>query len=151
LEELKQLPDNFSSSLILSEFPTQIDSEKMYKVVVSLCYEYHPNKVIILGTEIIKHAVVFSGFSTSYASTEDAIHDLNRDSFSNEAILIKGARSFELEKIAAILEEQNHECFLEINLDAISNNVKAFRSKLHSDCKLMVMVKAFSYGTGSVE
>src|SRR5690606_33293951 len=85
------------------------------------------------------------------ASTEDAIHDLNRDSFSNEAILIKGARSFELEKIAAILEEQNHECFLEINLDAISNNVKAFRSKLHSDCKLMVMVKAFSYGTGSVE
>lgn len=151
LEELNQLPQNFSRTLILSDFPTQIDSEKMYKDVVSLCNQYHPNKVILIGTEIRKHAEVFTGFSTSYASTEDAIHDLNRDSFSNEAILIKGARSFELEKIAAILEEQNHECFLEINLDAISNNVKAFRSKLHSDCKLMVMVKAFSYGTGSVE
>lgn len=151
LEELNQIPHNFSRTLILSDFPVQINADKMYLEVISLCNQYRPNKVILIGNEIRKYAENFKGFSTSYASTEDAIHDLNRDSFSNEAILIKGARSFELEKIAAILEEQNHECFLEINLDAVSNNLKVFRSKLHADCKLMVMVKAFSYGTGSVE
>lgn len=151
LEELNQIPNIYSKTLILSDFPAQKDQDKLYKDIVNLCNQYNPSKVLLIGSEISKYATQFNGFSSSFLKTEDALQELNTDSFSNEAILIKGSRAFELEKIAAILEEQNHECFLEINLDAISKNVKAFKAKLSPECKLMVMVKAFSYGTGSVE
>src|SRR3712207_6942963 len=40
---------------------------------------------------------------------------------------------------------------LEINLDALTHNLNYYRSKLHSQTKIMVMVKAFAYGSGSAE
>ena len=40
---------------------------------------------------------------------------------------------------------------MEINLDAMVHNLNHFRSRLHPGTKTMVMVKAFSYGSGSYE
>ena len=40
---------------------------------------------------------------------------------------------------------------LEVNLNALSHNLQFYRSKLASGVKIMVMVKAFSYGSGSFE
>jgi alanine racemase len=62
--------------------------------------------------------------------------------FSNETILIKGARSFQFEEIVYLLEEKT---VLEINLNAISYNLN-FKSKL-AKVKMMVMV-GFGYGNG---
>ena len=64
---------------------------------------------------------------------------------------MKGARSFEFEKIVALLEEKTHETVLEINLNAISHNLSFYKSKLKPTTKLMVMVKAFGYGSGGFE
>jgi alanine racemase len=65
--------------------------------------------------------------------------------------LIKGSRQFEFENIVSLLEEKTHETILEINLNAISHNLNYFKSKLSPKTKLMIMVKAFGYGSGSYE
>ncbi|WP_291123093.1 alanine racemase, partial [Flavobacterium sp. UBA6046] len=46
---------------------------------------------------------------------------------------------------------KTHETVLEINLNAISHNLNFFKSKLKLTTKMMVMVKAFGYGSGGFE
>jgi alanine racemase len=72
-------------------------------------------------------------------------------SFSNETILLKGARVFEFELIGEALQQKTHETVLEINLNALVHNLNYYRSRLKPGVKLMAMVKAFSYGSGSYE
>jgi alanine racemase len=47
--------------------------------------------------------------------------------------------------------QKTHGTVLEINLDAITNNLNYFRDKVGQHIKMMVMVKAFAYGSGSTE
>src|SRR5690606_25882268 len=67
------------------------------------------------------------------------------------SILIKGSRRYHLEDVSKLLVAKSHETVLEINLSALEHNLKVYRSILPSNVKLMVMVKAFSYGSGSYE
>lgn len=46
---------------------------------------------------------------------------------------------------------QTHETVMQINLTALTNNVRAYRKLLKPETKLVCMVKAFAYGAGSVE
>jgi alanine racemase len=71
--------------------------------------------------------------------------------FANETILLKGARKFELESLETILEEKLHQTVMEINLDSLIHNLHQYQSILKPSTKLMAMVKAFSYGSGSYE
>ncbi|HSB93725.1 MAG TPA: bifunctional UDP-N-acetylmuramoyl-tripeptide:D-alanyl-D-alanine ligase/alanine racemase, partial [Flavitalea sp.] len=71
--------------------------------------------------------------------------------FANETILLKGARKFELEALESILEEKVHQTVMEINLDSLIHNLHQYQSILKPSTKLMAMVKAFSYGSGSYE
>ena len=50
-----------------------------------------------------------------------------------------------------MLEYKTHLTRLEINLDALVHNLYYYRSLLKPETKVMVMVKAFSYGSGSYE
>jgi alanine racemase len=58
---------------------------------------------------------------------------------------------FRFEDIGKIIQQKAHETVLEINLNAIVHNLNYFRSRLKPDTKVMAMVKAFSYGSGSFE
>jgi alanine racemase len=69
----------------------------------------------------------------------------------NEVVLLKGSRAFHFETISEALELITHETTLEVNLNALVDNLNYFRSKLHPETKVMCMVKAFAYGSGSVE
>ncbi len=55
------------------------------------------------------------------------------------------------EQIATMLMQQTHETVLEINLTALADNVRYFRSLLCPSTQLVCMVKAFAYGAGPVE
>jgi alanine racemase len=69
----------------------------------------------------------------------------------NRGILIKGARRFKLEQIAERLRRHVHGTVMEIDLMALNRNLNTFKSRLLPKTKLMVMVKAFAYGSGAVE
>ena len=58
---------------------------------------------------------------------------------------------YDEETIAARILQQTHETVLKVNLSALVDNVRYFRSKLKPETKLTCMVKAFAYGAGSVE
>ena len=61
------------------------------------------------------------------------------------------ALGYDEETISARILKQTHETVLEINLTALTDNVRYFRSLIGQDTKLTCMVKAFAYGAGSVE
>ena len=78
----------------------------------------------------------------SYETTEEFISHFDPDEFSDEAILLKGSRRFEFEKIAALLEQKKHTTRVEVNLNAVVHNLNYFRSLLKPGTRTMVMVKA---------
>lgn len=86
-----------------------------------------------------------------YSNTEVFLREMHQHSFKDKAILLKGARSFKFENIAERLELHRHETVLEVHLNRVVHNLNYYRSKLPSGAKLMVMVKAFAYGSGAVE
>ena len=61
------------------------------------------------------------------------------------------ALGYDEETIAARILQQTHETVLKVNLSALVDNVRYFRSLLKPTTKLTCMVKAFAYGAGSVE
>ena len=68
----------------------------------------------------------------------------------NDSIEIKRI-VYDEETIASRILQQTHETVLKVNLSAMVENVRYFRSKLKPETKLTCMVKAFAYGAGSVE
>src|SRR5690606_34306968 len=94
---------------------------------------------------------LFKAEARTFATTDDFMKTLSVQNVHNEAILLKGARPFQLEKISAFLEKKSHDTVMEINLQALIDNVKFYKSKLKPETKMMAMIKANSYGTGSFE
>ena len=138
-------------TLILSDiFQSGLSNDELYSNVSQLIIANKINRIIGIGETISQFKNKFLNCVT-FATTNDFIAAFDTLSFGNETILIKGARHFRFEEIVALLEEKTHETVLEINLNAISHNLNFYKSKLKPETKLMVMVKAFSYGNGGFE
>lgn len=127
------------------------ENESVYQQMAEYFSTHKIDRVIGIGKEISEHADLFSMEKYFFANTEEFLKALTSFDFSREGILIKGARSFTFEKIAQRLEEKVHDTVMEINLNAIVHNLNFYRSKLLPGTKVMVMVKAFAYGSGSFE
>ncbi|HBF88316.1 MAG TPA: bifunctional UDP-N-acetylmuramoyl-tripeptide:D-alanyl-D-alanine ligase/alanine racemase [Bacteroidales bacterium] len=152
LELLKQQKQNGSQTLIISDIlQSGIEAKILYKKIADIVNNSSVNRLIGIGTEISKNITFFNVETETHLSTADFISNFDSKKFNNEAVLIKGARVFEFEKISRILQQQNHETVLEINLNAITHNLNYFKSLLKPSVKLMAMVKAFSYGSGTGE
>ena len=61
------------------------------------------------------------------------------------------ALGYNEDTIAQRILQQTHETILQVNLTALVDNVRYFRSLLQPTTQLTCMVKAFGYGAGSVE
>lgn len=86
-----------------------------------------------------------------YPDVTTFLLNFNLTSLENKAILIKGARKFRLEQITDRLKGLLHKTVMEVNLDAVRANYHYFRSHIGNGVKMMVMVKAQGYGSGSHE
>ncbi|TGD59637.1 bifunctional UDP-N-acetylmuramoyl-tripeptide:D-alanyl-D-alanine ligase/alanine racemase [Flavobacterium humi] len=151
LDFLENQKQHKKRTLILSDiFQSGLSNEELYARVSHLIVSHKISRVICIG-EVISHFKYKFLNPVSFVSTEEFIAAFDSLEFANETILIKGSRQFEFEKIVSLLEEKTHETVLEINLNAISHNLNFFKSKLDPKTKLMVMVKAFGYGSGSYE
>jgi len=140
-----------NKTLILSDiFQSGLSNEELYSKVSQLITSNKINRVIGIGETISEFKQKFSNCVT-FKNTTEFFQNFNTLKFTNETILIKGARHFKFEEIVAILEEKTHETVLEVNLNAISHNLSFYKSKLKPSTKMMVMVKAFGYGSGGFE
>lgn len=152
LNYLDQQNQHKTKTLILSDILQSGKSdEDLYNEVAALLDKFSVDKLIGIGKSISNQAKLFKINTQFYKTTEEFLKDLSNHSFSDEAILIKGSRSFYFENISKALEEKAHRTVLEINLNSMVHNLNYFKSLLNSNTKIMVMVKALSYGSGTHE
>ena len=151
LDFLENQKQHHKKTLILSDiFQSGLSDEELYSKVSQLIISNKINRVIGIGETISKFKNKFLN-GIVFPSQEEFIQNFDTLLFENETILVKGARSFHFEEIVSLLEEKTHETVLEINLNALSHNLNFYKSKIKPETKLMVMVKAFSYGNGGLE
>ncbi|TXK36621.1 bifunctional UDP-N-acetylmuramoyl-tripeptide:D-alanyl-D-alanine ligase/alanine racemase [Pontibacter qinzhouensis] len=152
LDLLASQPQRGKRTLILSDLlESGVPEEELYQQVAALVRVKKVDKVWGIGPTIQKNAEAFGGTGTFYSGTAAFLKQFKADAFRNEVILIKGARVFGFEKIVQAFQQKVHGTVLEVNLDALVHNLNFYRSRLAPDTRLMVMVKAFAYGSGSFE
>ncbi len=156
IDFLNQQKQHNHRTLVLSDIlQSGMSDDELYGEVSSIIVSKGVNRIFGIGKSIFKKQKYFSDKknleSIFYSSTEDFLKDFNAELFRDETILLKGARSFEFERISKKLEQQAHETILEINLNNLAQNLSVYQSLLKPETKLMVMVKAYSYGSGSFE
>lgn len=138
--------------LVLSDIlQSGVEPSKLYSSVADLLRKKGVTRLIGIGEAISSQKAFFQVPAEFYPSTDEFLSKYDFTHFNNEAILLKGARSFEFERINALLQLKDHETILEIDLDALIHNLNVYRSMLKPGVKLMAMVKAFGYGSGSNE
>ncbi len=140
-------------TLILSDiYQSGMTDAELYTGVNTLCQKRGVSKLIGIGPRISAHASLFTLDTSLFFSTTDEF--LSSDAFRqlhDEVVLIKGARPFGFDRISERLEQKVHETILEVNLNAVVNNLNYYRSFLKPETKLVCMVKADAYGAGAVE
>ncbi len=143
---------HLKKQVILSDLQqTGIPHKELYSRVNRLLEQWGIDVIAGIGPQISANAGLFSVKKSFYPDTHTFESSLNRADFFDSAILIKGARSFAFESISALLQQKAHQTILEIDMNALVNNLNVFRSLLRPATRVMVMVKAFSYGSGDVE
>ncbi|MEY2963613.1 MAG: hypothetical protein RL754_874 [Bacteroidota bacterium] len=147
------LEDTYSSDLsslryALEELKTQSPTGRKWAVLSVLGDEK--------STAAAKAMVEQAGIDQSWwvRGTED-VRELTEAfagmSLADTTVLVKGRRSFRLERFSATLREQYHSTWVDVDLGAMRENLRAFKSALQPTTKVMAMVKAASYGTGTLE
>ena len=117
----------------------------------ALCASFRAERSGVEKSSLSKISLNKRITSYFYTSTSDFLNNHPMKMFENQIVLLKGARSFEFERIMKVLQQKSHETVLEINLDNLVKNLNYYRGKLKKDTKMMVMVKAFAYGSGNYE
>lgn len=140
-------------TLILSDIEqSSLSSEKLYETVSQQVKRCGLTQFVGVGAVIKSHSRMFDGLAAQFfGSTEELIANLDVAHFAGGSLLIKGSRSFRLERVAHIMEERTHTTTLEVNLSRLVENFNRYRSMVAPTVRTMAMVKASGYGAGGVE
>jgi alanine racemase len=125
---------------------------ELYGTIAQLLREKKIDVFVGIGAEMMRQATLF-GVPERYFfhDTSTFLQEFPLSTVADSVVLVKGARTFQFEKIVHRLQQKVHGTVLEINLDAVTHNLNFYRNKAGAQTKIMVMVKAFAYGSGSTE
>jgi len=151
LDFLQQQNQYQKKSIILSEMDGLEENEKFQKKLTEILNSQSLNRLIWVGKDYDFLSALHIAEKLLYPTTASLLEDLHTISIEKESVLIKGARIFQFEKVVERLTLRSHGTVLDINLNALTNNLMVYRSLIPPQVKLMTMVKAFSYGSGSFE
>ncbi|WP_010421095.1 bifunctional UDP-N-acetylmuramoyl-tripeptide:D-alanyl-D-alanine ligase/alanine racemase [Anaerophaga thermohalophila] len=139
-------------TVILSDLlQTGLPEDELYPLVAGLINEKGIDRFIGVGPALLRHSSLFGGDTRFFETTGELLNALPSFHFSGEAILVKGSRRFSFERIVQRMELKRHATVMEINLDALVHNLNQYRRLLDRETRVLAMVKAFSYGSGSYE
>jgi Alr-MurF fusion protein len=153
LNFLSQQNQHQKKTLILSDiYQSGLEEDILYDQVADMIKAKKIDKFVGVGEALFNRQQYFDvpqkHFFTDTAALLKQMSALN---FRDEDILIKGSRSFEFERVSRALVQKGHETVMEINLNTLLNNLNFYKSRLKPGVKVMAMVKAFSYGSGTFE
>ncbi len=146
---------NNKKTIIVSDFSESVkQNSDLYKKFIEQIGDKKVTKIICIGNTHFLFKEAYEKLNIEcyfYNTTESFLTATTTHAFKNEYILLKGSRVFNFEKIAKWLQQKTHQTVMEINLTALIYNLKEYQKHLLPTTKTMAMVKAFSYGSGSVE
>jgi alanine racemase len=153
LNFLDQQNQYAKKTIILSDiYQSGVPQDVLYKQVAQMISGKQIERFIGVGADMKANQSYFHQPEMHfYADTGTLLRELPKLHLHEETILIKGSRSFEFERVSRALVQKAHETVMEINLNKLFSNLNFYKSKLKPGVKLMAMVKAFSYGSGSFE
>lgn len=155
LDFMNRRPDHKGRrhTLILSDiYQSGKASRELYKEVSDLALKRDVEKFIGIGPQLCAQAEEIQLPEKFFFHTvEQFIHSEVFRSLHNEVILLKGARKFGFDQVTELLVKKVHETILEVNLNNVVENLNHYRSFLKPTTKLVCMIKADAYGSGSVE
>lgn len=156
LDFMNRRPDQQkrARTLILSDILQSGQTEKqLYCDVAELVQKRGIKKFIGIGSALMRQQEVFDDVEERYffENVADFINSKVFNSLADEVILLKGARSFGFDQLTELLVKKVHETVLEVNLNAVVDNLNWYRSFLKPETKLVCMIKADAYGAGAVE
>lgn len=156
LDLLGQQKQQEYKTLILSDMEqTGKPDAILYTTVAERIAASKIDRFIGIGPALAQYRHLFEtgGHFSSlfFNTTEELLKQVPQLHFRDEAILLKGARSFSFEKISLLLEQKIHQTVMSINLSSMLHNLEVFKGKLKPGVRTMAMVKAASYGAGGYE
>lgn len=155
LDFLVQQSAGLQRTVVLSDFfESGKEENALYNEIAQLINHYGIHKLVAIGPKISQQLpgkLVAAVHVQTYLSTEVFLQRFQSSAFNKEIILIKGARKAGFERIAYLFEQKQHGTVLQINLSALTHNLKEYQKLLKPSTKVMAMVKAFSYGSGGAE
>ena len=151
LNTLKQRAGKRPRMVILSSIMQgKLAGREMYIQVAKLLNTARLNKIVLVGQEFISYKELFPK-AYLYNDTREFLDHFDKTSVAGKVVLVKGAREFGFEKISSRLQAKLHQTVLEINLNALTNNLHRFRAAVSPKTRIMCMVKAMGYGAGGTE
>ena len=140
-------------TLILSDiYQTGETPAELYREVSDLLRKRGIDRFVGIGPEIMAQAALFTvGQKWFFANVDDFLQSSVFHNMHDEIVLLKGARPFGFERISELLEQKVHETILEVDLNAVVENLNHYRSFMKSETKIVCMIKADAYGAGAVE
>ena len=155
LNFLTQQKQRTRKVLILSDLlETGTPEKELYGQIAHLVKERNLFLLVGIGEVITRNRNLFKHKENNvqfFRNTTDFLESQTLKDLQESVILVKGARRFGFESIVNRLVQKTHGTVLEINLDAVTHNLNYYRDKVGQQTKIMVMVKAFAYGSGSTE
>lgn len=148
---LQQKNHQYRAVILTDLHQSGMEEKELYEEVASLLVFKGIDKLYGIGPAITKHRYLFPGGSEFFTDTSSFLSVFKSADIRNCALLIKGARSFQLERITKELQLQAHQTLLEIDVNALVDNLNYYKSLVSRETRIMVMVKALSYGSGSHE
>ena len=154
LDLLLQQRQHDKRTVVISDIPQSgVPETELYDSVARTIQQRGIQTFIGIGPALLRCQSAFAAIPRTafYPSTDDFLRHLDPADFRSQTILLKGARAYSFERIAHQLQQRSHETLMEVNLDALIHNLNYFRSRLNPGTRLMAMVKASSYGAGTVQ
>jgi len=179
LDMLKRQSPNLPLMSILGSFEqTGMDISDLRDSILRMLSNYGVREAVFVGVEfrglgsvlasgeldLGEGATVISGGLSNLARVNSTLEKIWQfdtvaalmdsavlSGIASQSILIKGSRNSGLERVANRMQARLHQTRLEINLNALKNNYLYFKQRVGADKKVMCMVKAFGYGSGSFE
>lgn len=104
-------------------------SEERKEQIISLVESYKPDEFFII---------------------KDATVPKELKELRGVSILFKGPYNSSLKELVKQFKNRKHETWVEFDLKAVKHNIDIIQAKLQPETKILIMVKASSYGTGDV-
>ncbi|MCG8326316.1 MAG: bifunctional UDP-N-acetylmuramoyl-tripeptide:D-alanyl-D-alanine ligase/alanine racemase [Chitinophagales bacterium] len=149
----RQFPNQNKAAILSDILQSGRTNEQLYQIVAGLLKKYRFQKLVAIGSgikqmvSILDVDIRWNHFDT----TEDFLSQQQHNTFQSEVLLIKGARVFGFERIAQRLSHKVHQTQLEVNINALIHNIRVYQKYIKPTTRMMLMVKAAAYGSGSIE